>query len=270
MSKRKALGQHFLRHPKALKSILKIISPGPQDLILEIGAGKGALTFPLAQKAKQVIAVEKDEKLLSFLNQRHLPNLKIIAGDILFLDWRQLLEPYLPWEGEIKLVGNLPYSISTPLLFKVLEHRDLFPYIVFLLQREVAARISGRPGSRDYAPLSILFQIYYETTIEKIFPPSYFSPPPKVESALIVLRRRSQPLLEIDRWSEFKNFLKTCFRHRRKQLFKNLKLIGFEESHLNRIFSEFNLRITTRPEELDEITYFRLFKQLHEKVAEPK
>ncbi|MCX7974064.1 MAG: ribosomal RNA small subunit methyltransferase A, partial [Candidatus Aminicenantes bacterium] len=182
------------------------------------------------------------------------------------LNWPQLLADFLPWEGKIKLVGNLPYSISTPLLFKVLEHRELFPYIVFLLQREVAERISGRPGSKDYAPLSIFFQIYYEVRIGQIFSPACFSPPPKVESALLSLHRRPQPLLEIENFANFQNFLRACFRHRRKQLLKNLKLEGFEEAKLTKIFSELNLKPIVRPEEVDELAYFQLFKQLH-KVA---
>lgn len=262
MTRRKALGQHFLRSRKALNHILEAISPGPEDLILEIGAGKGVLTFPLARRARQVIAVEKDEHLLPFLRNQTFPNLKIIHADILRLDWRKLIENYLPWPGEIKLVGNLPFSISTPLLFRVLDHRDLFPFIVFLLQREVAERVSSPPGSKDYAPLSIFFHIYYEARIEKIFPPTCFSPPPKVESGLILLRRRPRPLFEVNKFISFQNFLRLCFRHRRKQLLKNLKLSGFEEAKILEAFARLNLRPNTRPEELDEISYFHLFNYL--------
>lgn len=262
MTRRKALGQHFLRSRKALNHLLEVISPGPEDLILEIGAGKGVLTFPLARRARQVIAVEKDENLLPFLRSQTFPNLKIIHGDILRLDWRKLIETYLPWPGEIKLVGNLPFSISTPLLFRALDHRDLFPFIVFLLQREVAERVSSPPGSKNYAPLSIFFHIYYEARIERIIPSTCFSPPPKVESALISLRRRPRPLFEVNKFADFQNFLRLCFRHRRKQLLKNLKLGGFDETKILEAFARLNLKPKIRPEEVNEISYFHLFNYL--------
>jgi len=265
MTRRRALGQHFLQNRRALHHILAVISPGPEDLILEIGAGKGVLTFPLARRAGRVIAVEKDEALLPFLKRQNFSNLQIIHADILRLDWRKLLEPYLPWPGQIKLVGNLPFSISSPLLFRVLDHRDLFPFIVFLLQKEVAERVSGHPGSKNYAPLSIFFHIFYEARIERILPAVYFSPPPKVESALISLRRRPQPLYEIDDWSDFQNFLRLCFRHRRKYLFKNLKLSGFKENEILEAFSQLALKVNTRPEQVDEVSYFHLFHLLQKK-----
>ncbi len=262
MTRRKALGQHFLHSRKALNHILEVISPGPEDLILEIGAGKGVLTFPLAHRARQVIAVEKDDNLLPFLRNQTLPNLKIIHADILRLDWRKLIEAYLPWPGEIKLVGNLPFSISTPLLFQALDHRDLFPFIVFLLQREVAERVSSQPGSKSYAPLTVFFHIYYEARIERIFTSACFSPPPRVESALISLRRRPRPLFEVNNFADLQNFLRLCFRHRRKQLLKNLKLSGFDETKILKAFSRLNLKPNIRPEEVNEISYFHLFHLL--------
>ncbi len=262
MTRRKALGQHFLRSQRALNHILKVISPAPHDLILEIGAGQGVLTFPLARRAGQVIAVEKDERLLPFLKKQTFSNLKIIHADILRLDWEKLIEDFLPWPGEIKLVGNLPFSISTPLLFRALDYRYLFPFIVFLLQREVAERISSQPGSKSYAPLSIFFHLYYEPKIERILPPSCFSPPPKVESALISLRRRPEPLFEVNNFAEFQNFLRLCFRHRRKQLLKNLKLGGFDEVKILEAFTRLNLKPNIRPEEVNEIIYFHLYNCL--------
>ncbi len=259
MTRRKALGQHFLRSQRSLNQILKVISPSPSDLIIEIGAGRGALTFPLTEKAAEVVAVEKDPELVRFLTSHPRPNLHIIPGDILRLDWEKLIAPFLPWKGEVKLVGNLPYSISSPLLFKLLEHREQFPFVVFLLQKEVAARVCSRPGSKDYAPLSVLFYIYYESRLEKTFPPSVFSPPPKVESALVCLKRRAQPAFQVENLAEFREFLRGCFRHRRKTLLNNLKRMGYQEELILEGLERIRLGPTTRPEEVDEVTLYHLF-----------
>ncbi|MGQ9470755.1 MAG: 16S rRNA (adenine(1518)-N(6)/adenine(1519)-N(6))-dimethyltransferase RsmA [Candidatus Aminicenantales bacterium] len=263
MTKRKALGQHFLHSQGALEKILKVIAPGPSDLIIEIGAGRGALTFFLTERAAEVVAVEKDPNLVFYLTKVPRPNLHIIKGDILRLDWKNLLTPFQPWKGEVKLVGNLPYSISSPILFKLLEYRDIFPFVVFLLQKELAARLCSQPGSKDYGSLSVLFYIFYEKKVEKTFPPSVFSPPPKVESALVSLRRRAQPVFPVKNLAEFQEFLRACFRHRRKTLLNNLERMGYEEKFIIQALAMNRLAPTARPEEVDGVTLHHLFNYFY-------
>lgn len=216
--KRKALGQHYLRDRKALTKILRIIDPHAEETIIEIGAGKGVLTFPLAQKAGKVIALEKDKKLIPFLEDKKLKNTTILEGDVLRISFQTLLAP----KEKAKLAGNLPYSISSPILFKVAEAKSLFLACFFLLQKEVALRITASPGNKSYAPLSIFFQNYFETRLHFFLPPAAFVPPPKVDSAFISLVLRKTPQYTLEDENDFLQFLKIAFRHRRKKLINNL------------------------------------------------
>ncbi len=244
----KALGQHFLKNPAVLRKIVHQISPSKDDLIIEIGAGKGALTFPLAEQAERVVAVEKDPSLIPFLRKKNIPNLTILEKDILKVDFKQLTEKKS--QKNVKLVGNLPYSLSSQILFKVLQERELFSECVFLIQKEVAERICGQPGSKNYAPLSILFQIYFLARIHFIVSPASFSPPPQVDSGLISLKKRSRPLLRIKNEDLFQKLLRGSFQHRRKTLFNNLKRFNFSLSLIIAAYQKFGLEKNLRPEQL--------------------
>ncbi len=257
--KRKALGQHFLKNPAVLKKIIQVISPEENDLVIEIGAGKGALTFPLAEKAGKVIAVEKDASLVPFLQKRDVKNLMILEKDILRLDFKEIISKEEKLKKNVKLVGNLPYSLSSPLLFKLLQHKELFSECVFLLQKEVAERICGQPMSKIYAPLSILFQIYFFAKIHFLVSPNSFSPPPRVDSALVSLKRRSQPLFFIEKEELFQKFLRAAFRHRRKTLNNNLLKLDFPLSLIKEAFEKFGLDRNIRPEQLTISQFVALF-----------
>ena len=209
-SRAKALGQHFLKNPRILKKIVHTIRPQKSDLIIEIGPGKGALTLPLVSQAGQVIAIEKDRSLAAFLQKKDLPNLTVLEADILKVDLKKLFKKN-SWEA-VKLVGNLPYSISSPLLFKLLEERELFSVCVFLFQKEFAERVCAKPGTKKYAPLSILFQVYFSIRLHFFIPPDSFSPPPRVESALISLQKRKEPLFQLEE-EVFRKFLKGIPQH---------------------------------------------------------
>ena len=226
MRKTKALGQHFLTSRAILNKIVSIISPHKDELIIEIGAGKGALTFALAERCGKVIAIEKDQSLIPFLVEKKRGNVDILEKDVLSIDFFSLLEEERTFFGKVKLVGNLTYSISSPLLFKTLEAKDLFSSCVFLLQKEVAERMSAGPGSKKYAPLSILFQIYFDVRLRFIVAPGSFSPPPRVQSALVSLEKREAPLFLVRDRSRFQAFLRTAFAQRRKTLLNNLKSLG--------------------------------------------
>ncbi len=220
-SRRHALGQHFLASPAVLRKIVGVIGPRKEDVIVEIGAGKGVLTAALAEKAGRVIAIEKDGRLVPGLQEAMPANVEVIHGDALTVDFNELRRK--AGVPALRVVGNIPYSISGPLLFRVLDERALITDAAFLVQKEVAERVTAGPGSKSYAPLGILLQNEFEVKIALAVAPGSFSPPPKVQSALLTLRLRPAPL-HADAASEpFRVFLRTAFAARRKQLRKNLE-----------------------------------------------
>lgn len=261
-TKRQALGQHFLSNSHVLRKILKQIAPNENDVCIEIGAGRGALTFPLAEKAEKVYAIEKDKTLLPHL-QKNLPaNVELIKADVLKIHFKELVDEDLRTNKTIKLVGNLPYSISSPVLFKALEEKALFEECIFLLQKEVADRIVAGPGSKKYAPISILFQRDFEIRLCFVVEPGSFFPPPKVRSALIQLKRRERPLFELPDEDGFRLFLRSAFRHRRKTLFNNLLMASVNASLLKSAFDELGLDKKVRPEHIAPEQFALLFNFL--------
>jgi 16S rRNA (adenine1518-N6/adenine1519-N6)-dimethyltransferase len=262
MRKRKALGQHFLASRSVLKKIIDVISPQKDELIVEIGAGKGALTFPLAERCARVIAIEKDKSLARFLLENRRDNLIVLEEDVLRTNFRELLAREQRFRGKTKLVGNLPYVISSPLLFKVLEEKGLFSRCVFLLQKEVAERIIAHPGSKTYAPLSILFQMDYETRLHFIIAPGSFSPPPQVQSALVSLERRPGPLFPVKNKDIFHGFLRTAFAKRRKTLINNLKSYLFPLPLIKQALARLSLEENVRAEQVSIAQFVSLFEFL--------
>jgi 16S rRNA (adenine1518-N6/adenine1519-N6)-dimethyltransferase len=223
MKKTKALGQHFLNDRSILRRIVSIIDPRKDELVIEIGAGKGALTFPLADRAGKVVAIEKDSALVPFLKGSGKENLVVLERDVLEVDFRDLVNAEPAFRGRVKLVGNLPYSISSPLLFKILDDKDLFSSCVVLLQKEVALRLAAKPGSKDFAPISILYQLHFDVRLRLTVAPGAFSPPPRVQSALVSLEKRPAPLYAVADEDLFRRFLRAAFAQRRKTLLNNLK-----------------------------------------------
>jgi 16S rRNA (adenine1518-N6/adenine1519-N6)-dimethyltransferase len=262
MRKAKALGQHFLTSRRILGKIIGVISPRKDELIIEIGGGKGALTFPLAEACAKLITIEKDRTLTPILRAAKKDNLVVLEEDILRVDFRRLLAAESAFGGRAKLVGNLPYMISSPVLFKVLEERELFSKCVFLLQKEVAARITSPPGSKDYAPLSIFFQRHFEIRLCFSVPPGAFSPPPKVQSALVAMKKRGEPLYPVGDEAGFRLFLKAAFAHRRKTLANNLKAASFEAPLVLQALERFGLGAKARAEQLSIAQFAALFEHL--------
>lgn len=257
--KRRFWGQHFLRSSRVLQKILWQINPQRDDLIIEIGAGKGVLTFPLARKAGKIIAIEKDRRLIPFLQKKKLPNLIILEKDVLKIHLRKIIPNDIKGKGQVKLVGNLPYSISSPLLFKILQEKECFKKCVFLLQREVAERICAQPGSKKYAPLSILIQVYFDARLHFVVNPNSFSPPPRVESALISLDKRDCPLFPVQNEGFFLEFLRGSFKHRRKTLINNLEKYPLPSGLIQEAFQKFGLNRNVRPEQLAIAQFINLF-----------
>jgi 16S rRNA (adenine1518-N6/adenine1519-N6)-dimethyltransferase len=219
-SRRQALGQHFLANEGVLRKIVGVIDPRPGDVIVEVGAGRGVLTARLAEKAGRVVALEKDERLIPGLREAMPGNVEVVYADVLKADFRAILKR--TGVPALRLVGNIPFSISSPLLFRVLDERELTSDCAFLLQKEVAERVTAGPGAKSYAPLGILLQNEFEARILFLVAPGSFSPPPKVQSALLTLRRRPAPLHPGAADEPYRAFLRAAFSERRKMLWNNL------------------------------------------------
>jgi 16S rRNA (adenine1518-N6/adenine1519-N6)-dimethyltransferase len=263
-SKRKALGQHFLNNKDVLQRIVKVIDPQPEDVIIEIGAGKGALTFCLAKKEAKIIALEKDKTLIPYLKKQEFPNLTVLEEDVLRIKFKDLLQ-----RKAGKIVGNLPYAISTPIMFKVLEEKEFITSCVFLLQKEVAQRVCAIPGTKKYAPLSILFQNDFEAYLHFRVPASFFSPPPRVESALLSLRKRPKPLSLIPYQEGFTKFLKGTFQNRRKKLSNNLKAFDIPPSRIKKAYLKCGIEENWRPEQVSLSRFVALYTYLFDNQSMP-
>ena len=232
------LGQHFLSDQKILGRIADALDATPGETVLEIGPGRGALTNVLLGRGLKVIAIERDRRLAAALQQQ---DLTVIAGDALRVDWPR----------GVKIVGNIPYNITSPLIDKALTP-PLPERVVFLVQAEVAERLAAKPGGRTYGALSVGVQAVCR--VEKLFTvaPGAFRPPPKVRSALIRLTPLAQPLVMDVEVAPLRAFVTACFSKRRKQL-KNvvpdidLEAMGFDP--------------TIRPERLPPEAFVRLLRR---------
>ena len=177
-----------------MNKIIRTAGITNEDVVLEVGPGLGEMTLALAHQARRVIAVEIDPKLAEILEKKvgTTPNVAIIRKDILKVDFQELFKPV---DHPIKVVANLPYQISTPLLFRFIESRKIFSALTLTLQKEVADRMGAPPGGKAYGPLSVLVQSVADISICFIIKPSAFFPPPKVESAVIRLSWKEKPMI---------------------------------------------------------------------------
>lgn len=267
-TRRQILGRHYLASPGILARILGAIGPGPGDFIVEIGPGLGVLTFPLAERAARVVAVEKDPDAVAALGENPLPNLEVIEGDILCVDLLSLISARRTAEETVKLVGNLPYSISSPLFFKALDERSAFDRAAFLVQKEVAEKVCARPGGRDYGPLSIRLQAQFEARIAFAVKPGAFVPPPKVDSAFLILIKRPEGIVSDEEEPDFGRFLRASFRERRRTLRNNLAACGYEASRIDEALAAAGFDRTIRPEAVPIADFIGIFKRLTKRISD--
>jgi 16S rRNA (adenine1518-N6/adenine1519-N6)-dimethyltransferase len=219
---KKRLGQHFLVDPNILNKVIRTAEVGKEDVVLEVGPGLGEMTLTLAYRAKKVIAVEIDPKLVAILNRKvkGYPNVEVVKSDILKMDFKHFLKK----EGyPIKVVANLPYQISTPLLFRFIESKETFSTFTLMLQKEVAERLAAHPGRKEYSPLSIFAQMFLDVSIRFFIKPTAFFPAPEVESAVIHMVWKEKPMIEKEDEEWLKRVVKACFGYRRKTLINALK-----------------------------------------------
>lgn len=242
---RKRFGQNFLRAPHVIAGILAAAELSPGEAVVEIGPGLGALTGPLLAAGARVVAFEVDRDLAAALAERQNPELMIHLGDVLQADWPATLTdpPY-------KLIANLPYNISSQVLFKVLDHRPLFSRLVLMFQKEVGDRLLAAPATRDYGILSVLVQNWYAVTRVVRVPPGCFFPPPKVESLVLRFDPRPQPLAPVADEEAFRRLVKAVFAQRRKTLRNGLLGAGYEPAAVDQALMAQSLPPAVRGETL--------------------
>ena len=221
---KKSLGQNFLIDTNILKKIVSFADLSESSGAIEIGPGIGALTEQLARSSKKVVAFEIDQRLLPILQDTLSPyeNVKVIHKDVLEADVRMVMEDEFQGINDIMVVANLPYYVTTPIIMKLLEDRLPIRGIVCMLQKEVADRISAKPGTKEYGSLSIAIQYYTDAETVMIVPKTVFVPQPNVDSAVIRLTKREKPAVLVKDEDFFFQVTKASFAQRRKTLLNNL------------------------------------------------
>ncbi len=226
---RKRFGQNFLHDTSVLERVIQAVNPKPDDNLVEIGPGLGALTRYLLQAVDAITAVEIDRDLAHHLAQVYgEKQLQLVNDDALKLDFSQ----FYTGTQRLRIVGNLPYNISTPLIFHLLKNHDLIQDMHFMLQLEVVERLAAKPGSKIYGRLSVMAQYY--TQVEQLFsvPPGAFNPPPKVYSAVVRLTPHKEGQLGVGSTTHFERLVMQAFSQRRKTLRNTLKKIVSEQDFI--------------------------------------
>lgn len=257
MKRKPKLGQNFLTDPAAALAIVDALGDVSNRTVIEIGPGAGAITEILATRARRLIAVELDRALADQLRAR-LPQIEVLEADILTVDLNALCES----EEKLRVIGNLPYYITSPILSHLFKHHAVVNTAVVMMQREVADRVLTSPGSRDYGVLSATAQLYARVERVLDLPPSAFMPPPEVHSTVLRLTMHSR-FAELGIEPElFLAFLRQCFAHKRKTLAKNFRAAGFNSSRIMQALQESGIAPTARAEEINLERMAGLWKHL--------
>jgi len=247
---KKQLGQHFLADRHYIDKIVMAVNPKDGDRLVEIGPGQGAITLPLLRVHPKMTVIEFDRDLIAPLTAAAEPlgELTIVNRDVLRVDFTELAD------GQpIRLVGNLPYNISSPILFHALEHAAVVSDMHFMLQKEVVDRMAAGPGSKVFGRLSVMLQAYCEVTSLFVVPPGAFRPPPKVDSAVVRLVPRDPASIDIKDHKRFAEVVKAAFGQRRKTLRNALNNVVSAEQ-----FVAAGVRPDARAEQLDVAEFIAL------------
>ncbi|NOX97881.1 MAG: 16S rRNA (adenine(1518)-N(6)/adenine(1519)-N(6))-dimethyltransferase RsmA [Nitrospirae bacterium] len=268
---RKRWGQNFLKDKEVLEKIIQGAELSKNDLVLEIGAGTGVLTEKLAESAFKVIAVEWDKKLCGILRERlaSFDNVVIVQDDILKVDLRETLPVFNcrpPDSCSIRVVGNLPYYITTPIVFHLLKQKSLFNLFVIMVQREVAERMAAVPGSKDYGVLTLACRYHAEVEIIAQVGRESFFPSPGVDSALVRMKVLKEPRVKVEDEKALFSLIKSSFGQRRKTLENALlsgRYLGLKREELRRTLEEAGIEGRRRGETLSLEEFARLSNVLN-------
>lgn len=253
---RKSLGQNFLRDPNIARRIVRAIDPRPSDVMLEIGPGEGALTKYLAPKVGRLIVVDVDQRVVERM-ETLFPETEIVHDDFLQVDLDSVAQDH---GVALRVVGNIPYNITSPILFHILDHRSSVADATLMVQKEVARRLAAGPGTKDYGILSVFFQLF--TAVDILFDVSChaFYPEPDVTSSVIQLRSLRTPRHELADEEIFRSMVRSVFGKRRKMLRGSMKYFCTEYGY--RLPEEHDL--TRRPEDLSVEEFVRMSNSLVE------
>ncbi len=232
----KSLGQNFLVDDSVPRDIVLGAEVDENDLVIEIGPGVGTLTAQLLNKAKKVVDIELDSDLIPILTEEigSNPKFTLIHNDALKVDFNEIIGE----EKSVKLVANLPYYVTTPIIVKLLKENYNFKSLTIMIQKEVAERMNAEPGNKDYGALSLLVQYYCNTSIVRKVPPQCFIPRPKVDSIVIRLDRLQEPKVKVENEKLFFDIIRSSFNMRRKTLWNGVKNIGLSKENLELAFEE--------------------------------
>lgn len=244
----KSLGQNFLTDDTVLEDIVMGADITEDDYVIEIGPGVGTLTKELLKTAKKVTSIELDEKLIPILQEelKDFPNFQLVHKDALKVDYKELIGE----EQSVKVVANLPYYVTTPIIANLLNGKYNIKSITIMIQKEVGERIDAEPGTKDYGAFSLLAQYYCDTKIIRKVPPSCFIPSPKVDSVVIRLDILEKPRVQVKDEKLFFNVIRQSFNMRRKTLSNAMKNIGLEKEKLKEAFERANIDSNRRGETL--------------------
>ena len=253
LSPSRALGQNFVADPNTVRRIARLAGVGPGDRVVEVGAGLGSLTVALAETGAEVTAVEVDRHLLPVLRSVVEPlGVRVVEGDAMTLDWDRVLGAGAAGEDRWALVANLPYNLATPLVLELLARVPAIDRMLVMVQREVGERLAAAPGSKAYGIPSVKVAYWADAEVVGRVPPTVFVPQPRVESALVRLRRLPEPPVDTDPQRLFR-LVETAFGQRRKMLRRSLASLVDPAA-----FERAGVRPDARPEELSLRDWDRL------------
>ena len=265
----KQLGQNFLIDENILQKIVNGAAVSKEDWVIEVGPGIGTLTQALAQRAEKVIAVEIDKNLIPILEETlsPYPNVKIIHADILKVDFHELVEENI--ENPIKIIANLPYYVTTPIVMKFLEEKWPLHSLTLMVQKEVADRMRAAPGGKDYGALSVAVQYYCHVEMIAKVPKTVFIPQPNVDSAVIRLTRLPEPSVRLKDEKVFFAVVKAAFGQRRKMLLNALagSALGFSKERIQQVLAQTRIDGSRRGESLTIEEFAKLANAFSERMA---
>ena len=268
---KKSLGQNFIVDENVLNGIINAAGLKYHDIVLEIGPGIGTLTKALAEFAENVIAVEIDRDIIEILNStllKEYDNIILVQGDALKIEYDELLALHLKEQKNVKVVANLPYYITTPLLMKLATSSKLAKDLVLTVQKEAAQRLMAKVGTKEYSAVTVILNYYYNIELVMKLTPNVFLPPPKVDSAVIKLEKHLESPVYLEDEELFIEFVKKSFAKRRKTLKNNLKdLALITQEDFSKILDEHDLDSMVRAQDLELFTFASIFNVFYNRYG---